>query len=219
LGESDQIIATTHSPWMIDLSRDLQSVTRTTLGASGFVEATNYGVSTALANLVADDKGRVRMLQLFDDELSRIFFSERVVVVEGDSEVLTIKNTLRLLPDEMRKAIMSRYQVVNARGKAAIISLVRYLRALGIDPIVMHDSDSGVEGAEKFNAPIMEAVGDPARVVMLDKCLEDALGYPPPNSDKPYRAFSSSMAWKSYDAIPAQWKEAFLRVFSDVVEA
>lgn len=161
LGMSDQIVATTHSPWMVDLSQNPQSVTRMMIGANDFAEAINYGVSTALERLAEEDRDRVKLVQLFDDELSRVFFAERVVVVEGDSEVLAIRNTLRLLPNDRQKTIGSRYQIVKARGKAAIISLVRYLRELGIEPTVVHDSDIGVAGAEKFNAPILEAVGEP----------------------------------------------------------
>ncbi|WP_373232991.1 TOPRIM nucleotidyl transferase/hydrolase domain-containing protein [Cohnella sp.] len=37
------------------------------------------------------------MVKTFDDELSRVFFSDKCVIVEGDSEVIAIKNTLRLL--------------------------------------------------------------------------------------------------------------------------
>jgi hypothetical protein len=45
LGRSDQIVCTTHSPWMIDLSQDLQSLTKMVLTCTGSISATNYGVS------------------------------------------------------------------------------------------------------------------------------------------------------------------------------
>jgi len=214
LGHTDQIIATTHSPWMIDLSRDPQSITRTSVDANEFVTATNYGTTAALGKLPPEDRERVKMVQIFDDELSRVFFAERVVIVEGDSETLAIKNTTRLLPDEQRKFINARYQVVKARGKAAIISLVKYLRELGMSPIVIHDKDSSVAGAEKFNEPILKAVGDPAAVIVLDECLENALGYEPPTHDKPFRAFVKTFDWKSMDEVPSQWRDAFVKAFS-----
>ena len=46
------------------------------------------------------------MLQLFDDEISRVFFAERIVVVEGDTELLAIKNTLKIIPEATRKEIL-----------------------------------------------------------------------------------------------------------------
>jgi len=218
LGQSDQIICTTQSPWMIDLSRDPQSITRMAINDSDCAFASNYGVSSALGKLPPEDKDRVKMIQVFDDELSRAFFAERVVVVEGDSEVLAIRNTSRLLPDNIQKLIAARYQLVKARGKASIISLVKYLRELGIAPVVIHDGDYGTAGAEKFNKPIAEAVGDSGDVVVLDKCLEEALGYVPPNSDKPFQAFSYTSQWKSPNDVPAKWMEAISKAFADVLK-
>ena len=123
---------------------------------------------------------------------------------------------MKLLPDAQQKAILARYQLVRARGKAAIISLVKYLSELGIKPIVVHDGDFGVEGAEKFNAPIASAVADPGRVVVLNSCLEDALGYPAPSSDKPYRAFTQTIKWASLDEVPTPWRDAMKKIFAGV---
>jgi hypothetical protein len=219
LGKSDQIICTTQSPWMIDLSRDPQSVTRMAINDQEWAFASNYGVSSALGKLAPEDRDRVKMVQLFDDELSRVFFAERVVVVEGDSEVLAIKNTLRLLPEEMQKSTAARYQLVKARGKASIISLVKYLRELNIQPAVIHDGDFGVPGAETFNKPIAEAVGATSTPIVLDKCLEEVLGYTPPDSDKPFQAFTRTSEWKSLNDVPARWREAIRSAFPDVLKS
>jgi len=213
LGLSDQIICTTHSPWMIDMSQNPQSVTCMRIGTSGFAEAWNYGVSSALGKLPEDHKQRVRMLQLFDDELSRVFFADRIVIVEGDSEVLAIKQTLLLLPEKDRKDILSHYQIVKARGKASIISLVKYLRELGMEPMIMHDGDFGTAGAEKFNKPIAEAARDPKKIVVLNRNLEEAMGYVPPNSDKPYEAFFHASAWSTGDSIPTTWRSVIEKLF------
>ena len=51
----------------------------------------NYGLTSSFAKLPNEDKLRVKMLQLFDDEISRVFFADRVVIVEGDTEMLAIK--------------------------------------------------------------------------------------------------------------------------------
>ncbi len=218
LGESDQIICTTHSPWMIDLSRNPQSITRMAIQDSDNVVACNYVVSTALAKLPPEDKTRVKIVQAFDDELSRVFFAEKVIVVEGDSEVLAIRQTLKLLPDAVQKQIAARYQLVKARGKAAIISLVKYLRALSIEPIVVHDGDYGVAGAEKFNKPIFDAVGEPKNVIVLNKCLEEALGYSPPGNDKPFHAYNHVSQWASLSEVPTTWMDAINNAFEDVLK-
>jgi putative ATP-dependent endonuclease of OLD family len=213
LGASDQIVCTTHSPWMIDLSEDPQSITRMRLTEKEVSEAINYGVSSALGKLPQDDRDRVKMIQMFDDELSRVFFAERVVIVEGDSEVLAIKQTLRVLPEDIQKLVTSRFQVVKARGKASIISLVKYLRELQIDVRVMHDGDFGVAGAEKFNAPIAAALGNPKRLVVLNPNLERTMGYAPPKGDKPYTAFLKAGLWTKPSDVPKAWREAIEVLF------
>lgn len=217
LGESDQIICTTHSPWMIDLSRDPQSITRMSIEETDCVTASNYGVSSALGLLPPEDKQRVKMIQIFDNELSRVFFSEKVIVVEGDSDILALMNTIKLLPESVQKQIASRYQIVKARGKSTIISLVKYLKELGIEPAVMHDSDDGTPGAVVFNAPIASAAGDHANIVVLEKCLEDVLGYPVPAGEKPFTAYAHTAAWKSWADLPAAWKTAVNALFPESI--
>lgn len=209
LGRSDQIVCTSHSPWMIDLSKDPQSISRFSFLPDGSVEVMNFGVSESLKALREDDRSRVKMLQAFDDELSRIFFAERVVIVEGDSEHIAINQTLRLLPADVQTQIKSAVQVVRARGKATIVSLARYLNALGIPFTVMHDRDGDVGKANAINQAIADAVGDPSRVFVLKECLENALGYDPPSHDKPFRVYEKSQTWSDLSDVPPKWKEAF----------
>jgi hypothetical protein len=159
------------------------------------------------------------MVQVFDDELSRVFFAERVIVVEGDSEVLAIKNTLHLLPEAIQKSIAARYQLMKARGKASIISLVKYLRELNIQPVAIHDGDFGVVGAERFNRPIAEAVGETGAPIVLDKCLEDMLGYTPPVTDKPFQAFAHTSEWRLPGDVPTRWRETIQSAFPDVLKS
>lgn len=213
LGYSDQIICTTHSPWMIDLNKNPQSITRMSIGPNDTAIASNYGVSSALGKLPPEDRDRVKMVQVFDDELSRVFFADRVIIVEGDSEVLAIKQTIQLLPESEQKQIASRFQIVKARGKAAIISIVKYLHELSISPMVIHDGDFGIAGAEKFNKPIADAVSDPSLIIVLNKCLEDALGYSIPSYDKPYAAYKHTSSWTTVDQIPEQWRKAIQDAF------
>ncbi|AOS44264.1 hypothetical protein Verru16b_01325 [Lacunisphaera limnophila] len=213
LGRSDQIVCTTHSPWMIDLRQDAQSITRMSIGENDRAEAWNYGVSSELGKLQPEDKVRVKLIQTFDDELARVFFAERVLVVEGDSEVAAIRQTLRLLPEGQRKIIQSRFQIVKARGKASIISLVKYLHALNLDVSVMHDGDQGTPGAEVFNAPIAAALNKPSRLFVLTPNLENTLGYTPPSADKPYHAFMKTSAWNQVSDIPVAWRTTLAGIF------
>lgn len=217
LGKSDQIICTTHSPWMIDLSRDPQSITKMSIGADDFAVSFNYGVSSIYGRLPVEDKSRIKMLQVFDDELSRVFFAEKVVIVEGDSEVLALKNTLKLFSEEQQREISAKYQIVKARGKASIISLVKYLKDLNIIPFVIHDGDTSVAGAQVFNQHIATAIGDSNLIYILENCLEEVLGYSPPSNDKPYKAFSYTQKWNTIEDVPLKWINALKKAFKDVL--
>lgn len=215
LGQSDQIVCTTHSPWMIDLSRGTQSLSRVVLMNDGHsIGAENYPVSHFLEQLDTNDRARVKMLLAFDDEVSRSFFTESQIVVEGDSELVAIRNTLKLLPDTIVRKINSRCTIIRGRGKGSLLALVRYLKSLGLTPMVMHDLDTGTPGAEVFNPHIKDAVNNDDNLVTLDTCLEDALDCPVPNSDKPYNAHVVTDGWASHADVPAAWKTALTKLLS-----
>lgn len=213
LGETDLIVCNTHSPWMIDLTQEPLSLTKMITNADKTISCINYGLTSSFAKLPADDKLRVKMLQLFDDEISRVFFADRVIIVEGDTEILAIKNTLKIVPEPLRKEILFKSQVIRARGKASIISLVKYLQDLGIFPYVMHDRDQGTAGAEVFNQPISASVNDATRLILNHENVESSLGYMAPSADKPFKAFTVTNAWTSIADIPAEWKNKFEFIF------
>jgi putative ATP-dependent endonuclease of the OLD family len=218
LGESDQIICTTHSPWMIDLSKNWQSLTKMELNEDSYTFATNYGLSGATANLLQHERELLKMIKTFDDELSRIFFTEKCIVVEGDSEVIAIKQTLSLLPPDLRREILSKTQIIKARGKASIIPLVKYLNALNVPYHVIHDRDRGTVGAERFNPFISEAVGDDTRISLLEECLENCLGYESPSSDKPLKVYQKTLEWTDWNSIPVLWRNVIKDSFEIVEE-
>lgn len=136
-----------------------------------------------------EDKDRIKIIKTFDDELSRVFFAEKCVVVEGDTEVIAIKKSLELLDEENRRRIQSKYQIVKARGKATIIPLARYLALLNIPFDILHDRDFGTDKAYQLNSNIEEAVGDFGNIYMLVNCIEDCFGYKPPSSEKPLKMY------------------------------
>ncbi|MNP56488.1 hypothetical protein D3C76_1512160 [compost metagenome] len=120
---------------------------------------------------------------------------------------------MKLLDATTRKDILSKTQVIKARGKATIIPLVKYLKKLSVPLYVIHDRDKGVAGAEKFNLPIATAIGNPACVSMLEECLEECLGYQAPSSDKPFRTHLETSKWKEKSDIPESWKTVFQKAF------
>ena len=100
-----------------------------------------------------------------------------------------------------------------------MISIAKYLNALGPDYMMMHDRDANTPGAAAMNDPILEQTG-PNRRIMLEECIEDILGYAPPAREKPYTAYRHIIDNWGGDFIdlPEQWREIFIRLCSPWID-
>jgi predicted ATP-dependent endonuclease of OLD family len=226
---NNQIVCTTHSPYMIDLSKKplqilncLSRINSThNIGSRELsierLKCKSFNTSEEFKKLQDEDKTYVKMLLKIDDYISRVFFSKNVLIVEGDTEDIVLRETINRMPPVVKKDIECNWQIVKARGKAAIIALVNYLRAMGINPIVIHDKDEGVPRAEVFNDPILAAVGVEENRIMLTNCIEDILGYPAPSNEKPYKAYKHiTEKWaEDWESVSTNWKQIIEDVFKD----
>lgn len=225
---NNQIICTTHSPFMIDLSRKTKQVLNhfTAKSVEIDINSTSYDVEKIISNpfniteaykaLQDDDKSYVKMILKMDDYMAKVFFVENVLIVEGDTEDIVIRESISRMPIEVKKHILHNWHVVKARGKSSIISLVKYFVAMGIQPYVIHDKDAGTAGAEKFNEPIVRVVGEDRRI-MLENCIEDVLGYTAPKYEKPYRAhrYLNSNWGNNWDEVSGPWKSTMESLFEE----
>lgn len=214
-GMSSQIIATTHSPYLIDLSRKPRQILNRFHYESSHTSINPFSVTEKYKQLSENDKSYVKMVMKLDDHMSRIFFTKKVIIVEGDTEEIIFKEALRRVPISSRNKILTNTELVKARGKAAIIGLIKYLSALEVDFIVIHDRDKGVKGAEVFNPIILEAAGSPDKVIVVEECIEDILGCPVPTSEKPFNAYQQTLKWgDGFEEIPEQLKSIMRRIYS-----
>lgn len=212
--DGTQIIATTHSPYLIDLSRKPNQVLNRLNCTNEGSKATSFSVTDAYKKLENDDKSHVKMLLKMDDYASRAFFTNRVIIIEGDSEDIVIREVIKRMPNEIKLKVLCNSEVIKARGKASIIGFSKYLKSLGVEIFVIHDRDKGVENAEKFNKPILDAVGNPKNVLVLHECIEDVLGYTPPSSEKPFRAYEKTQNWgDEWRDVPMNLKEILSKAF------
>ena len=218
--QNSQIVATTHSPYMIDLSvKPKQVLNSYSCIEHEFTQITAFNLSQAFMQIHENDKMRVKMIQKIDDYVSRVFFARKVILVEGDTEDIVFKKTISVMPEEVRKEISATCQVIKATGKATMVSFIKYLKALNVDLFVVHDEDSHIPGAEVMNEPILQSLGgDDSKRLMLHDCIEDQLGYPAPSSDKPYRAYMVVNRWTRWSDVPSNWKEKVKIIFSDFAD-
>jgi len=221
VSSNSQIVCTTHSPYMIDLSKDLDrnifpnqilNLFRLKKDDDGvlFANSVAFNVTEAYKQLIEDDKDQIKLILKLDDYVSRVFFSKSVIIVEGDTEDIVLRETIKRLPCDVRKKVQSNYQIIKARGKAAIIALIRYLKSMDIEPFVIHDKDKK-KGAIIFNEPIKKVLSDDSKLLVLENCLEDVLGYNVPTTDKPFFAYRYIKDnWeeeKGWDGVIDNWKE------------
>ena len=124
---NSQIVASTQSPYIIDISKKPKQVLNR-LRENGYsIVGESFSVTDSFINLQGEDKSYVKMLLKIDDYIARAFFTNNIVIVEGDTEDILIRETLSRLPKDKYLNLVSNFEVIKARGKAAIIGLVKYL--------------------------------------------------------------------------------------------
>ena len=221
---NNQIVCTTHSPYMIDLNKkpkqtlnNLSLVTQK-LNESGAltVESVPFNITKEFLELQDDEKNYIKMLLRVEDAIAKCFFVKKVLIVEGDTEQVVLSETINKLPENLRNEILADWYILRARGKAAIIPLIKYLRAMQIDIYVIHDKDENKQGAVVFNEPIKQALNNDSHLVVLENCVEDVLGYPAPSSDKPYRAYCYiNENWNEWKDVNSKWKIVMQHIFNE----
>ena len=221
---NNQIVCTTHSPYMIDVSKKpKQTLNSLFLKQDSINESMAltvgsipFNITKEFLELQEDEKNYIKMLLRIEDSIAKSFFVKNVLIVEGDTEQLVLSETINRMPSKMQNDILSEWYILRARGKAAIIPLVKYLNAMHINIYVMHDKDEKTPGAVVFNEPIRQALNKDTHLFVLENCVEDVLGYPAPSSDKPYKAYCYIKEnWKTWNDIGDKWKRIIERIFNE----
>lgn len=220
----NQIVCTTHSPYMIDVSKKpKQTLNSLFLKKSVVCESkvetvgsVPFNITKEFLELQEDEKNYIKMLLRIEDSIAKSFFVKNVLIVEGDTEQLVLSETINRMPLKIQSDILSEWYILRARGKAAIIPLIKYLKAMHINIYVMHDKDKNTPGAVVFNEPIRQALNDDTRLFVLENCVEDVLGYSAPSSDKPYKAYCYIKDnWNSWNDVSLKWKSIVEQIFND----
>ena len=220
----NQIVCTTHSPYMIDVSKKpKQTLNSLFLKKSVVCESkietvgsVPFNITQEFLELQEDEKNYIKMLLRIEDSIAKSFFVKNVLIVEGDTEQLVLSETINRMPLKIQSDILSEWYILRARGKAAIIPLIKYLKAMHINIYVMHDKDKNTPGAVVFNEPIRQALNDDTRLFVLENCVEDVLGYSAPSSDKPYKAYCYIKDnWNSWNDVSPKWKSIVEQIFNE----
>lgn len=137
--ENWQIMVTTHSPNFIDLTRDHTTIVRVERLADKQIVATTL-FRPELAQLSSDDKENLKLQNLFDSHIAEAFFGGRVLVVEGDTEYSAF-SLIKRREREQENYQYSDLNIIRARGKVTVASMMKVLNHFGSQYFVLHDSD------------------------------------------------------------------------------
>jgi putative ATP-dependent endonuclease of OLD family len=131
-----QVMVTTHSPIFIDFSKDNTTIVKVEKTRDGDIKGTTV-FRPDKVKLDDDDKKNLKLLNICDPYMAEFFFGGRVIVVEGDTEYTAFNYVKRQKPDHYKDV-----NIIRARGKATIVSLIKILNHFGSDYAVLHDCDT-----------------------------------------------------------------------------
>lgn len=193
LSASWQVMITSHSPLFIDLSQDNTTVIRVFRDDAAVVQSTTL-YRPSRAQLSADDKRNMKLLNLCDPYLHEFFFGGRQIVVEGDTEFTAFGFIREMYPDEYRDV-----QIIRARGKGVIPSVARVLLQFSKNFSILHDTDTPKTAKGKGNPAwgmnksieevlTFENAAGAVHLVACKTCFEVALFGEEALDEKPYAA-------------------------------
>lgn len=187
-----QVICTTHSPVFINMADSHAALCRIVRGKIGDSVLCQNTEEIFTSSTKEDQKKRLRMILNFDPSVNEVFFAQRVVLVEGDTEVAVLSEAADLL--EIFKGENYHFKrdttIVNCRGKWTITAFQEVLNKLKIPYVVIHDQDEDKENTGA-SGKILELLNndESKRKMFVDK-IETQLGIADIGKDKPFRAIN-----------------------------
>lgn len=175
LSSHDQIFLCTHSTHLVDVEdfEGIKILRRESLNApTNIYECTEdlFGDLTL--------KKRLALAKLFDANINKMFFADKIIIVEGDADVIAIMQTAK----DHSNCFTHRVTIVNAGSKERIPSLQRMLNNFKIPYSVVYDLDPGNPESEKTTQKIEELLTQMApfglcNSMPMDPDLSTVVGY------------------------------------------
>ena len=124
-----QVIATTHSPIFVDLSKKHTTIVRVDPN-----RPTQHYVSTDSVSFDEDERASLKMVRACNPVVNEFFFYENIVLVEGPTEHLVVNHVAKKLQIDVH--------VVDCMGKGNIPLFARVLNHFKVSYVAIHDSDT-----------------------------------------------------------------------------
>ncbi len=139
-----QILCATHSPMMIDISKPHSTLVRITRENDFSTVTTQVGDDVFQKD--EETKQRVQMINRFNPHICEVFYADKVLLVEGDTETIVYRDLLhRFFPNE-------EVYVLNTGSKNNIPFFQEVLTHFEIEHYAIHDVDSRLRKDGKKNS-------------------------------------------------------------------
>ena len=149
LSSHDQIFLCTHSTHLVDVEdfEGIKILRRESLNAPSKIYECTEDLFGDLAL-----KKRLALAKLFDANINKMFFADKIIIVEGDEDVIAIMQTAK----DYANCFTHRLTIINAAGKERIPYLQRILNSFKIPYTVLYDIDPGNSKSEETTGKIEE---------------------------------------------------------------
>ena len=216
-----QILCATHSPLMIDISKPHSSLIRVV--KEDCEETSAFQIGDDIFNKDDEQKERVQMINRFNPHICEVFYADKVLLVEGDTETIVYRDLInRFYPSE-------EIFVLNTGSKNNIPFFQEILTKFHINHFVIHDVDTEFTDDDKklknpawtLNQKIWDKIEKAneekqglARRYVHIKNFEDAHGIKlSGGKDKPLKAYKFVQSVNRDEKIPD-----CLRWLDDIIE-
>lgn len=228
IGEAEnwQVVCSTHSPVFINVADNPRSL----------IILSKAGNLLSLKQLIEDpfedsEVGRIerealRAALTFHPTVCEVFFTDSVVLVEGDTEMVLLKHCeVLLLNCNIDADKRHDVTVVSCGGKWTIPAIATLLNRFGINYKIVHDEDRHGKTEEQLlelpaihpyraNARI-QAVCNPEKIHVNRDTIEDLWGGS--RSNKPYSALVDITNLCNNNALPESVRSFVRFVYSDAL--
>lgn len=209
-----QVIASTHSPTFVDLTKDHTTIIRI---EKDDIEHFTRTFSTDSVNFSVDDRENLKMLNYCNPHFNEFFFSNNVLLVEGETEYSVIHSLIK----NNRVSLAEDFHIINCFGKANIVTVSKILNHFKVNYYVIHDSDS--PNAERKGSYIRNSMWTTNNLILnecrkgISKELKIKIFVSIPNFEGQYLEESSGKkkpyeAWKFFNETDDIKTNAFIEV-------
>lgn len=171
ISKTNQIIYTTHSPHFVTIPEYNEVI---------IVTKDEYSTDKKVSNIIIDEIRREKIRKEFDPERNELFFARRLLLVEGDTEKLSLPEYASKMNIDLDNAGVT---IVEAGGKKSLLEFAKIAISFGIQTGVIYDEDSTdfpetqKEQEKQYNKDLdaLKKIDGSVMVWKLSKKYEDKL--------------------------------------------